>query len=98
MLIYFFIVRSKILDFQIPARNFQNWDAIENITSMNLEVLPLPNDFGIVVENCKKYRILTKDSLHVSVMELSGLDDIASNDPDFSRVSWINLYNPERTG
>ncbi len=72
----------------------KSWDAIENILSMNITVLDMPKELNSVISNCKRYGLLTKDSLHVTVMEQNNIKDIATSDADFERVDFLTLWKP----
>jgi len=62
----------------------QPWVALENIVRIpNLIILEV--DFNI-------YGLLSNDALHLAVMKENNLVNLASNDLDFGRVEWINLY------
>lgn len=69
--------------------------AAENIMNMNLEIvnLILPV-FVSALEFMKKYRFMSNDAVHVATMKRHGVTDIATNDPDFERVEWINVWKP----
>ena len=70
------------------------WEAMENILSLNITVLDMPREFGEVIGNCKKYVLLTRDSLHVTTMEQNNIKDIATNDADFQRIDFLNVWKP----
>ena len=42
----------------------------------------------------KKYGLLSNDAIHVATMKRQGITNIATNDPDFERVEWINIWKP----
>ncbi len=50
------------------------------------------------VEECyraiKDHALLTNDAFHVATMKGHGITDIATNDPDFDRVEWLNVWKP----
>lgn len=70
------------------------WKAVEAVMVLGATVVPLPADFKEVMETCKKYNLLTRDSLHIATMQAHGLDMLASADSDFQRVPWVQLYQP----
>jgi len=43
---------------------------------------------------CREYGLLTNDGLTVALMRRHGLDHLASNDEDFSRVSGLTIWKP----
>lgn len=69
--------------------------SIGTILRMNLRILELSTD---LIEQSIKIRqetgLLVNDSLTISLMQASRLSNLASNDKDFARVKWINLYTP----
>ncbi|MBC8521163.1 MAG: hypothetical protein H8D26_04125 [Methanomicrobia archaeon] len=46
------------------------------------------------VEFSKEFGLLSNDALHLAVMTGNNLVNLASNDPDFEGVDWINLCKP----
>ncbi|MDI6655443.1 MAG: hypothetical protein QME59_06110 [Candidatus Hydrothermarchaeota archaeon] len=44
----------------------KSWEAMESILSMNITVLDMPKEIKSVISNCKKYALLTRDSLHAT--------------------------------
>jgi len=42
----------------------------------------------------KDYALLTNDAFHVSAMKKNMIENIATNDKDFERVEWINIWKP----
>lgn len=48
----------------------------------------------MAVEFSKKYGLLISDASHVAIMKTCGIDNIATNDSDFKRVEWINVWKP----
>jgi hypothetical protein len=49
----------------------------------------------LAIEFSQRYRLLISDAVHVALMKTRGILDLASNDSDFERVNWINLWKPE---
>ncbi len=72
----------------------KSWEAMRNILSLNITVLDLPEEFNSVINNCKKYALLTRDSLHITTMEQNNITDIATNDRDFERVDFLKVWKP----
>ena len=70
------------------------WEAMENILSMNITVLDMPKELKSVISNCRKYALLTRDSLHVTVMEQDDIKDIATSNSDFERVDFLKVWKP----
>jgi len=50
--------------------------------------------FPDFVEVSKKYWLMATDAFHVTTMKRYGITNIATNDPDFERVEWINVWKP----
>jgi len=71
----------------------KSWQAIEDMLSMNITVLDMPKEFNSVIANCKKYALLTRDSLHVTVMEQNNIKQ-ANSDSDFERVGFLKVWKP----
>ncbi len=72
----------------------KSWEAMENILSINTTVLDMPKEVRSIIRNCKKYALLTRDSLHVTVMEQNKINDIATSDNDFERVGFLKVWMP----
>lgn len=67
------------------------WVEMDSIKSFNISILngSLFPDF---VEVSKKYGLMATDAFHVATMKRYGITNIATNDPDFERVEWINVW------
>ncbi len=72
------------------------WNALEKILSLNITILDAPKDFRLVMNNCKEYKLMTRDALHVSVMKSNGITHIATGDEDFKGVPGIKVWTPVR--
>ncbi len=70
------------------------WNALEKILSLNLAILDAPKDFRLVMNNCREYKLMTRDALHVSVMKSNGITHITTGDEDFKRVPWVTVWTP----
>jgi predicted nucleic acid-binding protein len=69
--------------------------AVTSIVGSLVHILPV--DAGSVVAAAAVSRqtgLLTNDALTVTLMQSNGLTKLASNDPDFDRVSGITRYAP----
>lgn len=42
----------------------------------------------------KNYNLLPNDAFHVAVMKKHGISNIATNDRDFERIDWIEVWKP----
>lgn len=69
--------------------------AIENISQIqNLTIVGVRRDvFDLALEFSQKYRLLSTDAIHAATMKMEGLNIMATNDRDFERVDWLNLWN-----
>jgi predicted nucleic acid-binding protein len=70
------------------------WNALEKILSLNITILDAPKDFRLVMNNCREYKLMTRDALHVSVMKSNGITHIATGDGDFKRVPEVTVWTP----
>jgi len=69
--------------------------AAENIMDMNLEMIDLIAPiFGVALNFMKRYHLMSNDAIHVATMKRLGITNIATNDPDFGRVDWIEVWDP----
>ena len=50
--------------------------------------------YGTALECSKKYGLLSNDTVHPVTMKRHGITNIATNDRDFERVEWLNIYKP----
>lgn len=65
------------------------------ITELNIEIVQTTLKNVVDSQHNKtKYGFLSNDSLTLKIMEDIGMTNIASNDSDFKRVEWLNLYLP----
>ncbi len=70
--------------------------AIENISQIeNLMIVGVGRDvFDLALEFSQMYSLLSTDSIHAATMKLEGLNLLATNDRDFERVDWLDLWKP----
>jgi predicted nucleic acid-binding protein len=71
-------------------------DAIKNIEQIqNLRIVGVQKDaLDLSLEFSQKYGLLATDAFHVATMKIDGLSILASNDRDFERVDWLELWTP----
>ncbi|MEA2074269.1 MAG: PIN domain-containing protein [Euryarchaeota archaeon] len=69
------------------------WVEMGIIKSFNISILD-GSLFPDFVEMSKKYWLMATDAFHVATMKRYGITNIATNDPDFERVDWINVWKP----
>jgi len=61
----------------------------------NLEILDIPKSIiYIMPSNFKRYQLLPRDTLHISLMEIYDIKNIASADTDYDTVDWITRWTP----
>jgi len=67
----------------------------QTILEMGIEVVGLTSD-SLRISYPYRHRdgLLVNDSLIAAVMEAEGILDIATGDPDFTRVDGLGVYNP----
>lgn len=96
--------------FDIETRNLpkylkQHPDVVKQLTehlvvpnkilALNIEIIQITPRIIEESQNIKKkYGFLSNDSLTLKIMEDLGITILASNDLDFNRVEWLNLYLP----
>jgi predicted nucleic acid-binding protein len=71
-------------------------EQIDRIPLMGVDILPL--EFGSLLRSAeirREYGLLVNDSLVVAAAQDSGIEHLASADPDFLRVKKITLYRPD---
>lgn len=65
------------------------------IASLNIEIVPVTLKAVEESQRFKaEYGFMSNDSLALLVMKELGLTALASNDSDFNRVEWLNIYLP----
>ena len=52
----------------------------------------LGDDFTQMLGNISAFGLLPRDALHVAVMQRLGLSEIATDDADFDRVTWLRRH------
>ena len=48
----------------------------------------------MIEENMKRYNLLSSDAIHLSPCRLQNIEYMATNDSDFERVDFLNLWMP----
>jgi len=70
-------------------------DKMQNLP--NLKIVSLtPQIAEMCKDFVKTYLLMSNDSVHLATMQTYGIKNLASNDSDFERVDWINLYKPKK--
>lgn len=96
--------------FDIPPKNVIKYlkDNPEKISSLTdhsksldfvgrigISILPVnAHDLKVSIDLKREHGLLTIDAINLSVMKTHDITAIASNDSDFKRVTWLNLYLP----
>ncbi|MBP7071676.1 MAG: PIN domain-containing protein [Methanothrix sp.] len=77
-----------------PVGEFHDYlDTI--ISAGHLKVLSLDYSISrIALECAKEHRLLPRDALHVACCKAYGIKEMATNDGDFKRVSFLTLWHP----
>ena len=68
-------------------------DYIDTLCGLRVEDVRV-DDFNRSVDLGSKFGLVTTDSYHAAVMERLGIEHIATNDSDFERVDFIEVWNP----
>ena len=68
----------------------ENIEQIENLTIVGVEREAL----DLALEFSWKYGLLATDAIHAATMKMEGLSILATNDRDFERVDWLQLWRP----
>lgn len=70
-------------------------EAVQLLHSMPIRVLPIQSE-SLLLAAIKStlHGLLTNDSTTLALMELHGINDIATNDDDFDRVPGITVWKP----
>ncbi len=99
---------SSMLDVEIknlPKHLKQHPDIVKQLTKhltvpnkiseLNIEIVQITQKLIEASQHNKtKYGFLSNDALVLKVIEDRGITVLASNDSDFKRVEWLNLYLP----
>jgi predicted nucleic acid-binding protein len=68
---------------------------VESLPQSNMQVLPVAwPQVAAATAVSQKYELLSGDALIVTIMEQSGVTNLASNDADFDHVPWLKRYSP----
>ena len=65
------------------------------ISTGYLKVLSLDYSISRIALKCaKEYHLLPRDALHAACCKAYGISEIATNDGDFNRVSFLTIWKP----
>jgi len=74
----------------------QTWSDYSDIKEYPITIKEIDEKaMDLAVEFCEEYRLLTSDATHIAIMKQNNITNLASNDSDFERVDWVNLYKPK---
>jgi predicted nucleic acid-binding protein len=81
-------------DCLVPVHEFHGYlDVL--ISKGHLKVLSLDYSISkIALECAREYRLLPRDALHTACCKAFGIKEMATNDADFERVGFLNLWKP----
>jgi predicted nucleic acid-binding protein len=72
-----------------------NFNAVTKLfENLQVEILPVEYKCKEIVEFVSRYSLLPNDAFHVAAMRKNMIENIATNDKDFERVEWINVWKP----
>jgi predicted nucleic acid-binding protein len=72
-----------------------DFDVVTNLLEhLRVETLPISCDCNELVKIIREHLLLPHDALHVVTMHRYGIANIATNDPDFERVEWVQIWKP----
>ena len=91
------IKRAMMADWQeclAPVGEFYHYIDLL-ISTGHLKILSLDYSISRIALICaKEYRLLPRDALHTACCKAFGIKEMATNDGDFKRVSFLNLWKP----
>jgi predicted nucleic acid-binding protein len=72
------------------------WQACELLKTIEVKIVPGPF-FPDSLVVAQEYHLLATDAIHVAAMNKAGIIHIVSNDTDFSRVQFLQVWRPDKT-
>ena len=90
-------IRRKLKDKpDIVCRLTDYFAAVQAIYEIGIKVLPLTAELILNSQTIRaRYGLMVNDSLVAATMGEAGIEALATNDEEFSRVDWIRVYKPE---
>jgi len=70
------------------------WEEMEIIRDSNLSVISANKLFPDFIETSKRFNLLATDAIIVEIMKKNGIVNIATNDTDFERVDFLEVWKP----
>ena len=78
----------------IPSLNIC-WEELDRIFKMHFTILEeKPKTFAESIQISRKYSLLAKDAYITSFAKSYGITNIATNDRDYEKVEWLNVWKP----
>ena len=69
--------------------------AQDEITAIGAQILPISGPLvSAAIDACRQFGLLMNDGLVVAFMQDHGLNNLASHDADFDRVTGVNRFAP----
>ena len=71
------------------------WDELDRIFEMRFTIMEeKPDTFKESISISHRHSLLAKDAYIASFAKSYGIKTIATNDRDFERVKWLNVWKP----
>ena len=71
------------------------WEELDRIFEMRFTILKeKPDTFEESILISRKYSLLAKDAYIASFARSYGITNVATNDRDFERTPWLNVWKP----
>lgn len=91
-----FKLKKKILKEGISKEADGFFNTLESFLSeYGIEIFSTPNDLKELLRIIRKYRLLPNDALIAATCKHHGIKKIATFDPDFKRVDFLEIITPE---
>ena len=91
-----FKLKEKILKEGISKEANEFFNTSESFLSeYGIEIIPTPNDLKELLRFIRKYRLLPNDALIAATCKHYGVKKIATFDPDFDRVDFLEVTTQE---
>lgn len=70
-------------------------DFMDDVINLGIPALSSSNkDFKQALKYQSEYGMLTTDAINLALMKEFEIENIATNDKDFEKISWLNVYSP----
>jgi len=75
---------------------YEYHDNTQKIKDMGITISPVSNEILLKSHSFRaRYGLLVNDSVILASMKEQGLNSLASNDNEFSKVEWLSVFNPK---